>query len=43
LQNKKVIVLPYHAEYFSNKMYNNLEKLIYSGRSLLALGANQIY
>ena len=43
LENKKVIVLPYHAEYFSFEMYSNLEKLIYDGRSLLALGANQIY
>ena len=43
LENKKIIVLPYHAEYFSSKMYRNLEKLIYGGRSLLALGANQIY
>ena len=43
LANKKVIVLAYHTEYFSSAMYSNLEDLIYSGRSLLALGANQIY
>jgi len=43
LENKKLIVLPYHAEYFSSEMYKNLENLIYSGRSLLALGANQIH
>ena len=43
LKNKKVIVLPYHAEYFSSEMYDNLENLVKNGKSLMALGANQIY
>lgn len=44
LKKADIIVLAYHCEYFSEKMYDNLEKLVYKKeKSLLALGGNQIY
>ncbi|RNI31201.1 N,N-dimethylformamidase beta subunit family domain-containing protein [Rufibacter latericius] len=43
-QNHQVLVLAYHAEYFSAKMYTALRELVYQQRkSLLALGGNQVY
>jgi N,N-dimethylformamidase len=44
LARHKVVVLAYHAEYFSEKMYRTLWDLVFQkGISLLALGGNQIY
>lgn len=44
LADVEVVVLAYHCEYFSQKMYDNLEKLIHKQqKSLLSLGGNQIY
>ena len=39
----KVIVLAYHAEYFSRVMYENLREVVNAKKSLIGLGANQIY
>lgn len=40
----KIIVLAYHGEYFSEKMYANLRKLINEkNKSFINLGGNQIY
>jgi hypothetical protein len=44
LANYQVLVLAYHAEYFSEKMYTALRNLVFQQkRSLLALGGNQVY
>ncbi|AKQ46281.1 hypothetical protein TH63_12670 [Rufibacter radiotolerans] len=44
LTDYKVLVLAYHAEYFSEKMYRTLWDLVFqNGISLLALGGNQVY
>lgn len=42
-EKAKVVVLSYHAEYFSSEMYKNLRSIIAHKKSLIALGANQIY
>ncbi|ALI98171.1 N,N-dimethylformamidase beta subunit family domain-containing protein [Rufibacter tibetensis] len=43
-EKHQVLVLAYHAEYFSQKMYASLRNLIFQQRkSLLALGGNQVY
>ncbi|MGV3538481.1 MAG: N,N-dimethylformamidase beta subunit family domain-containing protein [Rufibacter sp.] len=40
----QVVVLAYHAEYFSVKMYTALRELVFQQKkSLLALGGNQVY
>lgn len=40
----EVLMLAYHAEYFSEKMYAGLRDLVLNQRkSLLALGGNQVY
>ncbi|MBC3541264.1 N,N-dimethylformamidase beta subunit family domain-containing protein [Rufibacter sediminis] len=40
----QVIVLAYHAEYFSRSMYATLRELVHQQKkSLLALGGNQVY
>jgi len=44
LASYDIIILAYHAEYFSEKMYDNLHELIQSKhKSLISLGANQVY
>lgn len=44
LKSVDIIVLAYHCEYFSEAMYDNLEKLVYTkNKSLISLGGNQIY
>ncbi|MDX5394606.1 MAG: hypothetical protein LPK21_00265, partial [Hymenobacteraceae bacterium] len=44
LQKYKVVVLAYHVEYVSGKMYKNLRRLVNKQKlSLISLGANQIY
>jgi len=44
LNKYDIIVLSYHCEYFSSKMYDNLKLLIEKQeKSLISLGANQIY
>lgn len=44
LKNVDIIILNYHAEYFSEKMYNNLVSLLEDeGISLISLGGNQMY
>ncbi len=44
LKQVDVIVLNYHAEYFTEKMYNNLVSLLENNNiSLLSLGGNQMY
>ncbi|GGK65537.1 hypothetical protein GCM10011405_11920 [Rufibacter glacialis] len=43
-QNCQVLVLAYHAEYFSGKMYAALRDLVlWKHKSLVALGGNQVY
>ncbi|WP_207435609.1 N,N-dimethylformamidase beta subunit family domain-containing protein [Sabulibacter ruber] len=43
-QEYEVLVLAYHAEYFSDKMYQALRELVFQKqKSLLALGGNQVY
>ncbi|MBA9075501.1 N,N-dimethylformamidase beta subunit family domain-containing protein [Rufibacter quisquiliarum] len=43
-QSYKVIVLAYHAEYFTQKMYHTLKDLVQRKKiSLIALGGNQLY
>jgi N,N-dimethylformamidase len=43
LDNKRIIVLVYHCEYFSKPMFDKIEDLIKNGKSLLSIGANQMY
>ncbi len=44
LEQYQVIVLAYHAEYFSKPMYQTLRNLVWQKhKSLLALGGNQVY
>lgn len=44
LNSADVIVLNYHAEYFTETMYNNLVSLLEDGhKSLISLGGNQMY
>lgn len=44
LKDVDVIVLNYHAEYFTEKMYSNLVTLLENhGVSLISLGGNQMY
>lgn len=44
LKHVDVIVLNYHAEYFTEKMYNNLHQLLEEHDiSLISLGGNQMY
>jgi hypothetical protein len=43
LAQAELIVLAFKNEYVSRAMYNRLEALVARGRSLLALGANQVY
>ena len=43
LGEAKVIVLVYHCEYVTKAMYDNLQKLTDGGKSLISLGANQLY
>ena len=44
LAQYKVVVLAYHAEYFSEKMYQTLRHLVgQQQKSLLAVGGNQAY
>ncbi|AMM50241.1 hypothetical protein TH61_02305 [Rufibacter sp. DG15C] len=44
LASYQVLVLAYHAEYFSEAMYLTLQKLVWQkGKSLLSLGGNQVY
>ncbi|QHL87298.1 hypothetical protein GU926_07575 [Nibribacter ruber] len=44
LASYQVLVLAYHAEYFSEAMYQTLQKLVWQqGKSLLSLGGNQVY
>ncbi|KAA3439383.1 N,N-dimethylformamidase beta subunit family domain-containing protein [Rufibacter hautae] len=43
-RDHQILVLSYHAEYFSEKMYAGLRDLVFGQRkSLLALGGNQVY
>lgn len=39
----RLLVLLYHAEYVSDAMHRSLRQLVDRGRSLLALGGNQVY
>ncbi len=44
LATYQVLVLAYHAEYFSEKMYTALRNLVFQQhKPLLALGGNQVY
>lgn len=44
LQEADAVVLAYHCEYFSAKMYNNLKAMVnQQNTSLISLGANQVY
>ncbi len=43
LVNCKVLVLVYHCEYISRKMYDNTMDFLDKGGSLISLGANQYY
>jgi N,N-dimethylformamidase len=44
LTSYKVLVLAYHCEYFSEAMYQALQKLVWQqGKSLLSIGGNQVY
>ncbi|MFC6997631.1 N,N-dimethylformamidase beta subunit family domain-containing protein [Rufibacter roseus] len=44
LQQYQVLVLAYHAEYFTQEMHQSLRALVFNGqKSLLALGGNQVY
>jgi hypothetical protein len=43
LTSCSIIALVYHCEYVTKSMYDNLEKLIDSGSSMISLGANQFY
>jgi hypothetical protein len=44
LNGYEIIVLSYHCEYFSEKMYDNLNHLVKSEKkSLISLGGNQVY
>ncbi len=39
----KILVLVYHCEYISQKMYDNTLDFLNKGRSMISLGANQYY
>ncbi len=42
--NCKFIVLSYHCEYFSEKMYDKIEEMVFDQNiPMISLGANQIY
>ena len=43
LDRYSVLVLAYHCEYASDAMLDGLDRLVAGGRSLLALGGNQLY
>lgn len=43
IPSAKIYVLAGHCEYVSEKMYNQLEKAVNEGVSLISLGGNQIY
>jgi hypothetical protein len=44
LRKYDVIVLAYHAEYFTEQMYTNLRQLVNEDKkSLISLGGNQVY
>jgi hypothetical protein len=43
LASCSIIVLVYHCEYITKAIYDNLEKLIDSGASMISLGSNQLY
>lgn len=44
LKEADVVVLAYHCEYFSDKMYDNLKAMVsQQNTSLISLGANQVY